>query len=343
MQFASDNTSGVADEILTAIAAESGRYDQAYGEDEATARLTGLFSDLFERPVLVHPVVSGTAANCLALATLTPPWGEVLCHENAHIATDEAGAPEFYSGARLLLLPGDGGKVDPAALEAPFRRTRHGVHSSVPSTLSLTQATEAGTVYTVDELAALVAVVRPHGLRVHMDGARFANALVHLGVTPAEATWKAGIDVLSFGATKNGALGAEAVVYFDPALEGEFERRRKRAGHLLSKLRFVSAQLEAYLADDLWLRNAAVANSMAARLAAGLAPLEGVMVHGRVEANEIFASLPRAMADALEAAGATFLGDSDDRWTHLRLVTSFSATEAEVDRFPTGAASAVVS
>ncbi|CAN5524975.1 beta-eliminating lyase-related protein [soil metagenome] len=334
MQFASDNTSGVAPEVLAAIAAEGARYGSAYGDDEATRGLDARFAELFEHEVAVHPVMSGTAANSLALSCLTPPWGEVLCHEGAHIVTDEGGAPELFTGgARLVLLPGADGKIDPAALAASFTRTKHGVHSGEPSVLALTQATEAGTVYRADEIAALVDRVRPHGIRVHMDGARFANSMVHLGCSPAEATWRLGIDVLSFGATKNGCLGAEAVVFFDRALATEFERRRKRAGHLLSKLRFVSVQLEAYLADGLWLRNAAQANRSATRLADGLAVLDGVTIHSDVDANEIFAALPRASADRLLAAGARFYGEAAGDRTQLRLVTSFTTTDDEVDRF----------
>lgn len=334
MRFASDNTSGAVPEVLAAVTAEAGRYGAAYGDDEATRRLDATFSALFERDVAVFPVATGTAANCLALSCLTPPWGEVLAHEGAHILTDEAGAPELFTGgARMVALPGDGGKLRPEALAPVFTRTRHGVHSPEPAVLSLTQATEAGTVYRSDEVAALVDAVRPHGLAVHMDGARFANAVAALGCTPAEATWRLGVDVLSFGATKNGCLAAEAVLFFDPDRAREVERRRKRTGHLLSKLRFVSAQLEAYLADDRWISYAAHANDAARRLADGLSAIENVTLHHPVDANEVFATLPSTAADRLRAKGAAFYGEPDDDRTDVRLVTSWSTTDAEVDQF----------
>jgi threonine aldolase len=338
MNFASDNTAPVCPEILAALASANTGHVPSYGADPLTARLIGNMRDIFETDVGVFPVGTGTAANALALATLVHPYGAVLCYDEAHIATDECGAPEFYmGGAKLVTLPSATGRITPEQIEAAMARaTDGGVHHILPEAVSITQATEWGTVYTASQVGALGEASRRRGLHLHMDGARFANALAHLGCTPAELTWKAGVDVLSFGATKNGALAAEAVIFFNPALAAGFERRRKRAGQLWSKLRFLSAQLEAYLAGDLWLRNARHANAMAARLAAGLADLPGVRLVQDVQANELFVAMPDSLIDALQGAGAVFY-----RWIDvpgeslpvIRLVTGFMTTEAEVDQF----------
>jgi threonine aldolase len=249
----------------------------------------------------------------------------------AHVNTDECGAPEMFTGgAKLVGLPGDGGKLTPALLRATLEKAGVGVvHSVQPAALTLTQATEAGTVYTPGEVAALAEVARSYGLPVHMDGARFANALVRLGCSPAELTWKAGVDVLSFGATKNGALAAEAVVFFRPELAASFAFRRKRAGHLFSKMRFLSAQLDAYLTDDLWLRLARHANAMADRLAAGLTAIPGAALRDPVEANEIFIDLPEPVIAGLEQRGYAFY-----RWdgTVIRLVTAWNTDAGDIDR-----------
>jgi threonine aldolase len=288
--------------------------------------------------VAAYPVATGTAANALALAQLAPPFGGIYCHEGAHIVTDECGAPELFTGgAKLLGLPSPNGKIGPEAIDAAVAlATDMGVHHVKPSAISVTQATELGTVYGLEELKALTAAGKRHGLAVHMDGARFANALVHLGCSPAEATWKAGIDVLSFGATKNGALAAEAVVFFDPRRAQDFERRRKRAGHLWSKLRYLSCQLLVYLQDDLWLHNARQANAMAARLAHGIKGVAGAKLLQPVEANELFVAVPERLIAALESEGFHFY-----RWPWLkpsggaaiRLVTSYATTAADVDDF----------
>src|SRR6185312_1799022 len=247
----------------------------------------------------VFPVATGTAANALALAALTPPWGAIYCHEAAHIQSDECGAPEFFAaGAKLLPLAGEDAKLMPATVEAALLE-RGVVHHVQPSALSISQATEAGTLYRPAEIAALGALARRHGLALHMDGARFANAVAALGCAPADLTWRAGVDALSFGATKNGALAAEAVIFFDPAKAADLAYRRKRAGHLFSKMRFLSAQLDAYLADGLWLRNARHANAMAARLGQGLARLPGARLVHPVEANEVFVELAEASIAAL--------------------------------------------
>lgn len=332
MNFMSDNVSGAAPEIIQAIIAANEGSAPSYGADAITARLEQRFADLFDRKVAVFPVATGTAANALALAQFTPPWGSIYCHREAHIQADECGAPEMFSaGAKLVGLEGDHGKLTADILSAALGRAHQGfVHAVQPATLSLTQATEAGTVYDPDEVAALAAIAHRHGLAVHMDGARFANAVAHLGCDPAEVTWRAGVDVLSFGATKNGVLGAEAVIFFDPDKAADFAYRRKRAAHLFSKMRFLSAQLDTYLADGLWLRLAAHANSMAARLAAGLTTLPGVDLAHPVQANELFVTLPEPMIQGLEAAGFGFY-----RWdgAMIRLVTAWDTAPDAVTQF----------
>ena len=287
-------------------------------------------------------MATGTAANALALATLVRPYGAVLCYEEAHIATDECGAPEFYmGGAKLVTLPSETGRITPTQVEAGMARARDGgVHHVMPEAVSITQSTEWGTVYNVDQVAELGQACRRQGLHLHMDGARFANALAHLGCSPAELTWRAGVDALSFGATKNGALAAEAVVFFNPDLAAGFERRRKRAGQLWSKLRFLSAQMLGYLEADLWLRNAAHANAMAQALARGLGAIPGVRLVQEVQANELFVAMPEDTIQVLQRAGAVFY-----RWIEvpgvdlpvIRLVTSYATTRGEVDRFVSSA------
>ena len=334
MNFTSDNTSGMAPEILAALTRVNDGDVPSYGADRWSGALDDAFGALFETPVRVFTVTTGTAANALALAQLTPPWGAVFCHEGAHINADECGAPEFFNpGAKLIPVAGHDGKMTPATLEAVLALFEPGSISQVqPAALSLSQASEAGTIYTPSEIAALTAIARAHGLKVHMDGARFANALVTLGATPADVTWRAGIDVLSFGATKNGAMMAEAVVFFRPELAEAFSFRRKRAGQILSKARFPAAQLLAYIEDRLWLRLAAHANQMAQRLAAGLAKAGVAPVHP-VEANEVFVRLTKPRAEALRKAGVSFYD-----WPApgigpnvYRLVTSFTTTPESVD------------
>ncbi len=334
--FSSDNVTPVASEIMAAMAAANAGALHSYGDDPHTERLTEIASAVFETRVAIYPVATGTAANGLALSVLTPPYGAVYAHDTAHIVTDECGAPEFYTGgAKVIGLPGADGKILPAQLDAPLRHAAAmGVHHMRPSALSITQATEWGTVYTPDEVRALCGAAHGHGLGVHMDGARFANAVAHLGCSPAEITWKAGVDVLCLGATKNGAMAAEAVVFFDPARVAGFERQRKRAGQLWSKLRFLSAQLAAYLEDGLWLRHAGHANAMAARLAAGLQRLPGVRLVQATQGNEVFAALPEPLVEALLAEGFEFY-----RWQLLpgmpgpvvRLVTAWCTEAADVD------------
>jgi threonine aldolase len=336
MNFASDNTAPASPEILAALSRASEGAVSSYGADPITARVREKMDAVFGRPVATYPVATGTAANALALATIVRPFGAVICAEEAHIATDECGAPEFYmGGAKLITLPSEDGRITPAQIDAAMARAIDGgVHHVLPEAVSITQATEWGTVYTQDQIAAIAAACRRHGLKLHMDGARFGNALAHLGCPAAAISWQAGVDVLSFGATKNGAIAAEAVVFFDPALAEGFERRRKRAGQLWSKMRFLSAQLEAYLDGDLWLRNAAHANAMARALAETLGAMPGVRLIQAVEANEIFAAMPAPLIEALQAGGAHFYRWIDVPGVSLpvvRFVTAFSTTQAEID------------
>jgi len=326
--FKSDNTAPVAPEILAAISAANTGFARGYGDDDWSLQLDDRFSELFERRVKVFPVSTGTAANSLALATLVPPYGAILTHEEGHIVRDECGAPEFMSGgARLILMQGAAAKVTPKTLEATLAANPTSVHTVQPRALSLTQATELGTVYSPAELQALCTLAHARGLAVHMDGARFANAVASVGCSPAELTWRAGIDVLSFGATKNGALTAEAVVFFDLERIADFEFRRKRAAHLLSKMRFVSAQLLAYLDHGLWLRLAGRANALAQRLAAAAGPL---LMHP-VQANELFLRVGDAGAAELRARGFEFYDWGASGSGEARLVVSWNQPEEDVD------------
>ena len=338
MNFASDNTAGVAPPILAAIARANDGYVLGYGDDALTARVERRLAALFEHEVAVYLVPTGTAANALALAQLSPPWGAVLCHVESHIATDECGATEFYGGGiKLVTLPGEAGKIAPGTLQTALERGLWGgPHHVTPAALSLSQATESGTIYRASEIRQLAEIAHARGMAVHLDAARFANALVRTNATAAELTWRAGIDVLSFGATKNGALAAEAMIFFDPARANGMDERRKRGGHLLSKHRFIAAQLEAYLTDDLWLDLARHANRMADRLAEGLTAA-GIKPAWPVEANELFVPLTAETDRRLKAAGAIYYPWSvvSPEITLFRLVTSFSTSEAEVDQFVT--------
>lgn len=336
--FKSDNVTPVCDAIMAAIHAANTGSAASYGADDFTQRLQTVASEVFATEVAIFPVTTGTAANALALSHMVPPYGAVYCHDAAHITTDECGAPEFFTGgAKLIGFSSGDGKIAPERLASAIAFANDmGVHHVKPGALSLSQATEWGTVYQLSEVSALTAVAKQHGLPVHMDGARFANALAHLGCTPAEATWKNGVDVLTLGATKNGALCAEAVVFFDPARARDFERRRKQSGHLWSKMRFVSAQLLAYFQNGLWLDNARHANAMACTLAEGLGRLNGASLLQAVDANEVFVALPEACVAALEQQGFGFY-----RWplsavpngVAIRLVTTYATPRAQVDEF----------
>ena len=339
MNFASDNHYGASQEILTALAAADQNPQPAYGDDDVTQRVVARLCAIFEREIAVYPVINGTTANSLALATLVPPHGAIFCHEEAHIAVDECGAPEFFThGAKLVPVAGPDAKLTPALIENALLHFRKGfVHHVQPSAISLTQATELGTVYTPSEIWQIAALARSHAMKLHMDGARFANALVNLGCTPAELTWKAGVDALSFGATKNGALAAEAVIFFNPKDARDFEYRRKKSGHLLSKMRFLSVQLEAYLKDDLWLANARRANLLAQRLAQGLAQAGSITIAHPVSANAVFAHMPDALAAKLRKNGAVFFdwGVASGGVTLARLMLSFATPEDDVARLIT--------
>ena len=335
MNFCSDNASGAAPEILRALVAANDGWAMPYGEDDWTRRLQARVQEIFETEAAVLPVATGTAANVLCLSVMTPPYGAIYCHRESHINVDECGAPEFYSGgAKLIALPGDHGKIAPAVLEAAIKDAGV-VHAVQPAVVSLTNASEAGSVYTPEETRAISGLAKAHGLGLHLDGARFANALVSLGCSPAEATWKAGVDALSLGATKNGVFAGELVVLFDPGpgRAEELGYRRKRGGHLFSKMRFLSAQLEAYLADGLWLRNARHANAMAAALAEGLAALPGAELSHPVEANEIFVVLPEPVIQGLFGRGFQFYRWGPEANRELRLVTAFNTDPAQVEAF----------
>ena len=336
MFFASDNASGVPPEILAALARANEGYAPSYGADPAMTRVKARIRRLFDAPeAAVFLVATGTAANALAMSIACPPYAAVFCHRAAHAAEDECGAPEFFTGgAKLVLVEGGDGKMTPDALSAALARTgASGVHGVQRGMLSITNVTEAGTVYAPAEVAALTAPARALGLPCHMDGARFANALAATGASPAAMTWQAGIDILSFGGTKNGLMGVEAVVLFDPAKAWEFELRRKRGGHLFSKHRYLSAQMEAYLADDLWLRLAGQANRMGTRLSRGIAAAPGGSLMFPVQANMMFARFPQAAHDRALAAGAAYYPMPHLGEGAARLVCSWSTTENDVDRF----------
>lgn len=343
LNFASDNAVGASPQVMAAIAAANEGPALAYGNDPWTARVEAQISALFEREVAVSLVATGTGANALALAAVTRPWGAVLTHEESHISDDECGAPEFFSdGAKLVGLPGHGCKLTPDVVRERLARMPHGAVKQVqPQALSISQATESGLVYRPEEVAALADVIRPRGMMLHMDGARFANALVSLGCKPAEITWKAGVDVLSFGGTKNGAWAAEAVVFFDPAKGAEMPWRRKRSGHTISKARFVAAQFEALLTGGHWLDLARHANAQAKALASGLSAVPSVRLGWERQANAVFAIMPVEMAKHLKAAGALF-SDWAGRSLHpgdvlqdgegiYRFVCSFATRPVDVD------------
>jgi threonine aldolase len=328
MRFLSDNTASISPEILEAIAAANRGLTHAYGDDPWTSRLDEALGAFFGTEVRAFAVTTGTAANSLALATLSPPYGAIYCHPEAHIAVDECCAPGFFTGgAQLERIDGEHGKLTADALAATLDGQHVTVHTVQPAAVSISQATELGTAYRPAEIAALCQVAHARGVRVHMDGSRFANAVAFLDCHPGDVTWRAGVDVLSFGATKNGALSAEAVVFFDRTLVRDFELRRKRAGHLLSKSRFVAAQLLAYVESGVWRRNARHANALARRLgeAAGTRLLQPV------EANEVFLELGTAEKAALRAAGFEFYDWESAPSGVTRLVVSWDQAERDVE------------
>ena len=329
IEFRSDNSAGVAPEILASIADANVGSAIAYGADTTTSRLEHRIREVFEHDTArVFPVTSGTAANALALTALTPPWGAVLCHETAHILNSEGGATSMLGGGAVMKgVPGDDFRMTPDALRAALGSITWGdPHHSQPSVLSFTQPTDMGTIYQLDEVTELAAIAHGSGLKVHLDGARFANALVALECSAAELTWRAGVDAVSLGATKNGGLSAEAIVVFDHDAAEQLVYRTKRSGHVTSKMRFQSAQILAYLADDLWLRLAAHSNDRMARLATGLAELPVEFIN-RPDVNMLFVRLPAEAIDRLERAGLLFYRMGHDS---IRLVTSWQTTDDEI-------------
>jgi threonine aldolase len=325
MRFFSDNAAAAHPAVLEAMA-QANRVDTAYDGDAWSQKLDSAFSALFETDVTALWVTTGTAANCLALASMVPGYGGILCHREAHINVDEAGAPEFFTGgAKLLLVDGPGAKLTVEAVAEARGRIRADVHQVQPSALSITNASEYGLVYTVEETAALGEFAHTHRLGFHLDGARFANAVVSTGATPADLTWRAGVDALSFGFVKNGGLSAEALILFDEELAESARRRRKRAGHLLSKGRYLAAQLLALLDEEIWLANARAANEAAQRLGTAA----GDRLVYPVEANEVFLRLTAEEAKTLRKKGYDFY---DWGAGEARLVTSWDQDLAAVDK-----------
>jgi threonine aldolase len=332
IELRSDNTAGVAPEILAAVHAANTGSALAYGGDDLTGHLQDVVRTVFEHPTArAFPVTSGTAANSLALSAATPPWGAVLCHPSAHIITAEGGATSLLSGGAVMQgVDGDHALIEPARLRATLESVRWGdPHESQPSVLSLTLPSDFGTIYQPAQVAELTTIAREFGLRAHVDGARIANAVAALGCSPADVTWRAGVDVLSLGATKNGALSAEAIVVFDDRIAEELVYRTKRSGHVTSKMRFQSAQVAAYLTDGLWLRLAGNSNQRMAELVTELQSLApyGVRVQERVDVNMAFVELPAPAIDAAAGAGLLFYRMSP---TSVRLVTSWQTTADDV-------------
>ncbi len=334
MNFCSDNVTGVSPEIAAAVMAANDGPAMPYGADPATEGVEKTIAQLFEAKADVFLLPTGTSANALALSVITPPYGSIYCHPEAHIQVDECGAPEFYTGgAKLVPLPDRGGKISADDLADALKDEHGDVHHVKPASVSITQTGETGAVYGIDEICAIAAVARDHDLKVHMDGARFANAVAALACSPAEITSKAGIDILSFGASKNGAFAAESVVLFTPGLAKEFAYRRKRAGHLFSKMRFLAAQFEAYLTDDLWLKSARHANDCMKILSDGLAQISDVDVLFPADANMLFARLPNRMIQDLRTAGFAFYDWPGEERSVIRLVTAFNTLKEDADAF----------
>ncbi|WP_099865448.1 threonine aldolase family protein [Pararhizobium haloflavum] len=344
MHFASDNWAGAHPKIAEALTHHAAGFAAAYGSSDLDKAIEAKFNDIFEREVAVFFVGTGTAANSLALASVNRPGGVSFCHREAHIIEDECGAPEaFTHGGRLVPVDGPNGRMDPAVLKSEIGRFPPGsVHTGQPMAISITQASEIGTVYDGPAIETIAGIARQHGLPLHMDGARFANALVHLGMTPAEMTWKRGVDVVSFGATKNGCWCAEALVFMDPEKARDLPFIRKRAAQLFSKSRFVAAQFEAYFKDDLWLELARHSNEMAVRLRDGLKTSKRARLGWQPDTNEVFAIIRKSDADTAKAKGAVFydwpaprsLGGliGEDEML-IRLVTSFATRPKDVDDF----------
>lgn len=342
MNFASDNVYGVHPRILAALSEANAGTAPSYGSDDLSRKAEEKLSEVFEKEVRAFLVTTGTAANGLALSAITPGYGAIICHAEAHISCDECNSPEFFTGgAKIIGLQAPGGKITRAMIDKRLKAFVGGEHDPKPKGVSLTNVTELGTVYSIGEVKGISELIAPRGMKLHMDGARFANAVAALDCAPADITWKSGVDVMSFGATKNGAMMLEATVFFNLALAEDFVHRRMRAGQLVSKGRYLGAQMLAYLEKDLWLENARRANGLAQKLAAGLKRSKSFRFPNPVEANEVFAIIPRILNDRLLASGVTFftwmpdsLGNTiKDDEIFVRFVTSFATPEAEVDRF----------
>jgi threonine aldolase len=330
IDYRSDNTGRAAPEIIDALVRANTGTALGYGADEWTAQLQDRFSELFETRVRVFPVATGTAANALSLAAVSPSWGLVYCNAAAHINTAEANAAGFFGGGlKLIPVSGEHGKIAPTAFREILAATPPGqLHRGQPAAVNITQASDLGAVYPLDEIRAITDVAKSRGLRVHLDGARFANALARLGCSPADMSWRAGVDILSFGATKNGGALCDAIVVFAPELADGLAVQLRRAGQVWSKMRFASAQLMAYIENGLWLRLARQSNAAAARIAGGISGLPGLRLLAPVEANELFLEIPGAVMDALEADGFQFYRRSA---TLARFVCRFDVTDAEAD------------
>ena len=332
--FGSDNQAGAHPQILEALTSANTGMAYGYGNDALTQRVEERINTLFEHECITFLVSTGTAANALALSALCQPWGGIYCHNGAHVINDENTAPEFFTGgARQIPIAGPEGKPDLDALNKAISSAQtHGIHNVKPAVISLTNATECGTVFTSDELAAYGSLAKQHQMALHVDGARFSNAVVSTGASPAALTWQSGVDVLTFGATKNGAIAAEMVIFFNKQFADDFAYRRKRAGHLWSKHRFLAAQIDAFFHNDLWLKNAQHANAMATRLARGLSTVRGIGIPWPVEANEIFATMPAALIQQLRQRGFEFY-DWPAADNMVRLVTSFNTSTDDIDCF----------
>ena len=343
LNLASDNVSGMSQPVLAALIAANAGAEPAYGTDQWTAKAEALLSIVFEHEVSVFLVATGTGANALALAAMSPPWGAIFCHSEAHVLDDECGAPEMFTdGAKLVGVAGVGGKLTVEALAPVVEHFTPGVIKSVqPAALSISQVTEAGTIYTLDEIRTLGQFAKQHKMMFHLDGARFGNAMVSLGCTPAEMTWKAGVDVVTFGATKNGCMACEAIIFFNKAHAEAMPYRRKRGGHTVSKGRLLGAQMVGYLENDHWIDNARHANAMATALTEGLKTIAGVKLPWLTQANEVFVVVPKTASARLAQAhiraapwGSTSLPEGfsigqDEQF--LRFVTSFTTTRQDIE------------
>jgi len=342
MNFSSDNVYGVHPRILAALSEADAGTAPSYGSDDLSRKAEEKLSEVFEKEVRAFLVTTGTAANGLALSAITPGYGAIICHAEAHISCDECNSPEFFTGgAKIIGLQGPGGKITREMIDKRLKAFVGGEHDPKPKGVSLTNVTELGRVYSPDDVRGISELIRPRGMKLHMDGARFANAVASLGCTPAALTWKSGVDVMSFGATKNGAMILEATIFFDLALAEDFVHRRMRSGQLVSKSRYLGAQMLAYLENDLWLVNARRANELARKLAEGLTGVSSVRLPNPVEANEVFAIVPRTLKDRLIASGVKFfdwmpdsLGDAiQPHEIFVRFVLSYATPEADVDQF----------